>query len=347
MKIYNLFFLLIVSVACSPKLEPLKKDFGSSPVPPSPNYQKREHWASLPDKSDGADSVPLKSNLKNEQSIAKADVFFIHPTIFIEKPVNQYSWNADVNDVSMNHQIQTSTILNQASVFNGSCRIYAPYYRQAHLYAFYTPNKSDASAALNLAYEDVKAAFEYYLKNFNQGRPIIIASHSQGSYHGERLLKDYFDGKGLQQQLVAAYLVGRAIKPTAFKQINPTASPDDIGTWTSWNTVGKNFLPNNYETIYKGSLSINPLLWNSSKTYASRELNKGGVAFKFTYRPKLVDAQNQDGILCVNRPHIKGSWLVKNKSWHRADYNFFYMNIRANVALRVDKFLQHQSALSK
>jgi hypothetical protein len=326
--------------SCSPKIHQLQNSFADSPTPPPPNYRQPAHWAALPSKKDAADSVPKKSTLKDLQAIAQADIFFIYPTIFTKKPTNQYRWNADVNDALLNQEIQISTMLNQASVFNGSARIYAPYYRQAHLYAFYSPNKADAASALNLAYQDVQAAFAYYLKNYNNGRPIIIASHSQGSYHGERLLKDYFDGKELQKQLVAAYLIGRALKPNAFQHIRPTEKPEEIGVWASWNTVGRNFTPNNFETYYKGAVSINPLVWNSSETYAARELNKGGVAFKFTYAPHLVDAQNRRGMLRVNRPNIKGSWLVKNKSWHRADYNFFYMNIRENVALRIEKFLE-------
>ena len=69
--------------------------------------------------------------------------------------------------------------------------------------------------AFATAYADIKAAFEYYLKNYNHGRPIIIASHSQGSTHALHLLKDYFENKPLQKQLVAAYIVGMTI-PTEF-----------------------------------------------------------------------------------------------------------------------------------
>jgi hypothetical protein len=336
----NLILFVIISASCSSKIHVLKSDFNQSPTPPKPDYSKQEHWASLPTKRDAADSIPKKSNLKNLQASAQADVFFIYPTIFTKEPTNPFQWNADVNDVVLNHQIQLSTILNQASIFNETCRVYAPYYRQAHLYAFYTPNKTDGASALNLAYGDVKAAFEYYLKNYNQGRPIIIASHSQGSYHGEQLLKDYFDGKELQKQLAVAYLIGRAIKPDAFVNIKPTERPNETGVWASWNTFGRGFFPKNYETKFKGSLSTNPLLWNSSENLAPKDLNKGGVATKFTFAPQIVDAQNHHSILWVHRPNIKGSWLVKNKNWHRADMNFFYVNIRENVALRVEKFLE-------
>ncbi len=344
----NMVRLLLLSlsfalIACSSGIHQLRVDYATSPTPPSPNYSLSAHWAALPTKKDAADNVPKKSNLIDSQASAQVDVFFIYPTIFTKKPTNQHQWNADVNDAVLNQEIQLSTILNQATVFNGSCKIYAPYYRQAHLYAFYTNNKDDATNALNLAYEDVKAAFDYYLKNYNQGRPIIIASHSQGSMHGVRLIKEYFDGKELQKQLVAAYLIGRSIKADVFQHIKPTEKPDEIGVWATWNTVGRNYVPFNYETYYKGSVCINPLLWNSSETYTPKELNKGGVAFKFSFAPQLSDAQIQQNMLWVNRPNIKGSWLVKNKSWHRADYNFFYANIRENVALRVEKFLANQN----
>lgn len=343
-RFYYWFVFALIFSSCSSGIHRLSIDFSKSPTPPPPDYSLSKHWASLPQKADAADSTPRKATLQNHQANAPVDVFFIYPTIFTEKPKNQFIWNADVNDEILNRDIQLSTILNQASVFNGSTKIYAPYYRQAHLYAFYTANKSDAKNALDLAYEDVKAAFEYYLKHYNQGRPIIIASHSQGSLHGVRLIQDYVDGKELQKQLVAAYLIGRAIKADVFQHIQPATTADQIGGWVTWNTVGRNYMPFNYDSYYKGSVCINPLLWNSSETYAPHDLNKGGVAFQFTFAPQLVDAQIQQNMLWVNRPHIKGSWLVKNKSWHRADYNFFYMNIRENVALRVKKYLESNSA---
>ncbi len=337
----SIVFIVVVLFfcACKPSHLALQSSFNPRFSPPAPDYSNRQYWASLPDKIDAADSTPVNSNLKNAQAVAHADVFFVYPTIFTRAPKNHSVWNADVNDEKLNRKIQASTILNQASVFNGACRIYVPYYRQAHLYAFFTPNKEDGAQALDVAYQDVKAAFEYYLKHYNQGRPIVIASHSQGSYHAERLLKDFFDGKELQKKLVAAYLVGFPIKPNAFTNIRPCESPDEVGVWASWNTFGKNYFPDNYRKYFKDALSTNPLLWNSSEDFASRELNLGGVCLHFTFAPHLVDAQNHEGILWINKPYLKGRWYLRSKSWHRADMNFFYMNIRENVAVRIEKFL--------
>lgn len=338
-----LLFTLLLVAACSKGIYVVEGTYRDSPVPPAPDYSKREHWAALPDKADAADSVPSRSNLQNHQGSAVADVFFVHPTIFTEAPQNQYRWNADVNDAQINHQTQLTTILYQATIFNGSCRVYAPYYRQAHLYSFYTPDQEDGAQALELAYQDVRAAFEYYLKNFNQGRPIVIASHSQGSYHAERLLKDYFDGKDLQKKLVAAYLVGRAIRPDAFTSIRPTEKPGETGVWASWNTFAKNFYPKDYERYYKHAQSTNPLLWNSGDEFAPKELNHGGVALNFTFAPNLADAQNHQGLLWINKPYHKGRAFIRTKRWHRADLNLFYVNIRENVALRIDQFMKQNN----
>jgi hypothetical protein len=337
-KLISLSVLILIFSSCAPKTYVVKGNFKDSLIPPAPDYSKAEHWASLPDKADAADSIPKKSGLQNLQTSANVDVFFVYPTTFTQASNNQYQWNADANDTELNRNTQLTTILNQASIFNGACRIYSPYYRQAHLYAFLTPNKEDGAQALEIAYTDVKAAFEYYLSHFNQGRPIVIASHSQGSYHTERLLKDFFDGKDLQKQLVVAYLVGRAISPEAFATIRPTEKPDEVGVWASWNTFARDFVPKNYDRYFKGSLSTNPLLWNSSEEFAVKELNHGGVGLHFTFVPNAVDAQNHQHILWINKPYVKGRAFLRTKNWHRADMNLFYMNIRENVALRIEKY---------
>ena len=62
---------------------------------------------------------------------------------------------------------------------------------------------SKAGKAFDFAYEDIKKSFEYYLQHYNNGRPIIIASHSQGTTHALRLLKEFFENKPLQ--LVAVW----------------------------------------------------------------------------------------------------------------------------------------------
>lgn len=293
----SLMVLTLSLSSCNKMPYHLKSHFSETLIPPTPDYSRTENWASLPTKNDPADQIPLKSDLKDGQANAKVDVFFLHPTIFTKQPQNQYEWNADVNDSRMNELVDNSTILNQASAFNGSGKIYAPRYRQAHYHAFVTTDKDDKKKSLDLAYSDVKASFEYYLKNYNQGRPIVIASHSQGTTHATRLIKEFFDNKPLQKQLVAAYIIGIATQPNVFKTIEPCKNGDETGCFISWNTYGKDFYPKWHKFGLNSSVSTNPLSWTLDSTYISASMNKGGVGRNFTLYPNLVDAQNHQGMV--------------------------------------------------
>jgi hypothetical protein len=82
-----------------------------------------------------------------------------------------------------------------------------------------------------MAYSDVKKAFEIYLKKYNNGRPIIIASRRQGPARTKFLLGDFFDDKPLRQKLIAVYVAGTVMKPNLFKTIKPMIKPNEIGVF--------------------------------------------------------------------------------------------------------------------
>ena len=157
-----------------------KGDFDPASAPKAPDYRNPDHWAALPSKVDSADLVPDES-LIDKQSGADVDIFFLYPTTYTGKR-GQNKWNASVDDPKLNARTDKYPIRFQASIFNSSGKIYAPRYRQAHLHVFYTQKKQmQGVRALDLAYSDVEAAFEYFLRYYSKGRPFIIASHSQGT----------------------------------------------------------------------------------------------------------------------------------------------------------------------
>ena len=318
----------------------LTSHFADFTPPAAPDYNLPENWAALPDRHDMADSVPAKSGQRDQQAEAVADVFFVYPTTYTYQPKNVVSeWNGAVDDASLNKHTDETTILNQASIFNGAGRVYAPRYRQAHYHAFVTTNVDDKTKSLDLAYSDVKAAFEYYLANYNQGRPIIIAAHSQGTRHATRLIADFFDDKPLQKQLVVAYLIGIATPPNQFKTIPPGESATQTGCFVSWNTFARKFVPPYYKNGLNRALCTNPLTWSSAATYAPRSLNKGGVGRRYKFTERLSDAQVHEGLLWVRKPRITGAFLVSTKIWHIADLNFFWLNTRQNASDRLQAFL--------
>ena len=345
---FRVILLLFVSMSLqAQKPYKLEMSYEDSPLPPGPNYSLNEHWSALPMMKDMADSLPIGSNLVDMQASAVADVFYIYPTIFTSKPNNEYQWNTDVNDSRMNASVDNSAVLNQSSAFNGTCKVYSPRYRQAHYSAFTTSDKASAAKALALSYEDVRAAFEYYIEHYNQGRPIVIAGHSQGTIHAAHLVKDYFDGKPLQEQLVEAYLIGMPIKHDAFQNIEASNSADHVGGFVSWNTFKKGYIPKYYNNGLHEAICTNPLTWKTDEVYAGKELNAGGVGLKFKFEEELSDAQVNNGLLWINKPFVKGRMFINIKIWHKADINLFWMNIRENVALRIAEFNKNKERNGK
>src|SRR6476661_5930547 len=112
-------------------IRPLR-DFSKYTPPPVPDYSKEDSWVALPWRHDAADTVPPNSGLKDEQANVKVDVFFIYHTL----EFSGRGWNPNIHDERLNNRIERTTIRQQASVYNGSCRIFSPRYRQATLYSF-------------------------------------------------------------------------------------------------------------------------------------------------------------------------------------------------------------------
>lgn len=315
--------------------------FDEKKVPPKPDYSQLKNWAAHPDKSDPADTPPAP-NYPDQQSTAAADVFFLHPTSFLGAHKSDKKWNADVADPKINAKTDEGSILFQASIFNGSARVFAPRYRQAHYHAFFSKDHASAEKALDLAYSDVKAAFEYYMAHENKGRPIIIAAHSQGSRHALWLLRDYFDNKPLQKQLVVAYLAGWPVKKGSFTKIKPCENPDQTGCFCSWRTFNRK-----YGLKHAKDMDVtctNPIAWTTADSiFSNKSQNLGGIVLKMgKINPEVANAQVFNGFLLCSKPKFPGSFLIHRKNYHPGDFNLYYMNIRQNVATRLKKYSQKQ-----
>lgn len=312
--------------------------FEEAVLPALPDYSKLTHWAAHPDKEDNADKIPrpLKKELTNLPQ--KVDVFFVHPTIFSKEPKGEHYWNAAVEDEKMNKEVDKTTIKLQASVFNQAGKIYAPRYRQAHLRSFFHPNLEEGEKALQVAYEDVKAAFQYYLKHYNNGRPFILAGHSQGARHLKLLLKEMVDGKELYQQLIAAYIVGWGVEKGSFNEIPLGKSPEQTGCYLTWRTYAKGYRP---DWVRENDACVNPLTWTTDSTYAPYDANEGAILLGFNIlRKHLFDAQVQGPVLWVGKPNIFLGGLLKRDNYHVGDLNLFYLNVRKNAILRARTFLK-------
>jgi len=324
-----LLFMLLISCSVRPR-----QSFSDTPMPVAPDYDSPDAWAALPQTDDAADAAP--ADLRDRQGEAAADVFFLHPTTYTGKKGHRL-WNGPIYDPDLIARTDSGTIKFQASIFNGAGRVFAPRYRQAHLDAYYSDDQESARQAFQLAYSDVRVAFEYYLEHYHHDRPIIIASHSQGTTHAKQLLTDYFDDSPLRKKLVAAYLVGIAVEADAYETIPPCRDEQQTGCMVSWRTYRTGVTRGNPR---QNILVTNPLSWTTAPQSVPAEQNPGAVLRDFsTIYPGVCGAQVADNVLWVEKPHdFPGSFFFWTKNYHIADYNLFYLSVRENARARVDAF---------
>jgi len=304
----------------------------------APDYASDSAWAALP----GADE-------NGANAAQPANVFFMHPTTYLSPE----SWNAAFDNPGrgVGGGGVDTTLRNQASAFAKCCKIFAPRYRQATLFAF-LDTEGDGVKAIDLAYQDIDRAFDAFLAR-NGGKPFIIAGHSQGSIHLLRLVQQRIAGQPLEKLLIAAYAIGAAV-PADFKAIPPCTEAAQNGCLVSWNSVSDvNFdrsrggqvpiwLDGKYDSVGSRRLMCtNPLDWHldsaepASANHGSLSSNGAGAAP--TLKPSYAAAKCVDGQLVVDlpadRPDFKGLPGTPG-SLHIYDYNLFYANLQENAVLR-------------
>lgn len=332
-----------------------------------PAYSNNAYWASLPSMVDPADLVPAGISAE-PQGERPVDTFFIHPTGFLTSG----SWTSPMDPDSGTEENTQWMMANQASAYNGCCNIYAPRYREANIFVYFSTDIERRDAVLGFAYEDVKRSFEYYLEHYNEGRPFIIASHSQGTHHAILLLKEVIDSSDLHQRMVAAYIVGSAIIPVsprwfdAMTHISPCENAEDLRCVVHWDTMPEGANPMERS---EPSLCTNPLSWKVDEEMAQASLNAGAVAPAGIYNVafgRKEDSSNDQVFDKLAAP-VKGqtwaqcrggSLFAKNQAgtkffamgsgelntYHGLDYALFYMNIRNNAVLKSNLFIERKNS---
>ena len=103
----------------------------------------------------------------------------------------------------------------QASAYEDSTNVFVPYYRQAGMAVMkksWLETGNVYSAVSGIPYKDITAALDYYFTNCNDGRPFIIAGHSQGSAITMLVLMQYFkEHQEYYKRMIAVYPIGYSV----------------------------------------------------------------------------------------------------------------------------------------
>ena len=292
--------------------------FDKLPAPMTPDYSHLPNWAAHPDIEDKSNFTP--KGIAPTTTPRQADVFYIHPTTFFGKD----NWNSPLEHVLSREFVDEMVIPSQASVFNENCLVYAPRYRQATFFSFLEGGQN-AQKSLELAFSDVVRAFDFYIKNWNNGRPFFIAGHSQGALHCMRLLEQRIENSEIQTQFVAAYVVGFRFPAdkfgTAFVNIQPAKSADQTNCIAAWDTyieggtpgrrlenrmhwyVDENGKSRWEKCAAKNPFGVNPLNWQCTNATVAANENQGAVNTEFAgKRPEIMKMQGSNeptNVLCT------------------------------------------------
>ncbi len=310
------------------------------------DYGIPENWLTLPSSAE-----------------KEVDVFYLYPTCYFKSDDAE----ADVCEIDNAMMVQNaaSALQRQGTAFETVGNMYAPYYRQA-----------DAGSCLSLSLEeqdellsgitksDVFAAFDYYINNYNQGRPFILAGHSQGSNMLLYLLSEYMEeNPEVYDRMIAAYVIGYSVTEEYLSE-NPhltfAEGPDDLGVIISYNTEAPTVEGEN-PVVLPGALVINPITWARDETPATAAQNLGSIMLNqdgsvvltddgefervMEYADACVDLE-KGALICSTADAdilAPGNAVFGKGVFHSFDYPFYYYNIRENAANRAEIFLNEQS----
>ncbi|MBO4633180.1 MAG: DUF3089 domain-containing protein [Lentisphaeria bacterium] len=281
---------------------------------------------------------------------AEYDVFYIYPTLEGKAKTPEMEW---LNNPDLQKKISGFTQAQTYGVLGKNIRAFAPYVHQLTYQSVWDiMSKRPLSKAewkhFERGMKETVAAFQYYLRHYNQGRPYILLGHSQGSMDLYYLIEHCPEIKK-ENGFVAAYLIGlphaktAEIKRDFGSRVKVAQNADGLGVIAVWNT--QNAEANASFMAGKGCYCINPLNWRTDSVPAGSEMHL--LAYFYDYRDGSVKTQKgmfgaqvdpERGVLIVDLPS-NSVWDAKGFMgkgiFHMNDVWFFAGNLRANAEHRV------------
>lgn len=297
-----------------------------------PDYADPYYWLSLP----SADKP--------------VDVFYVYPTV---------SSNATgFMDVTSGEEraLAQGIFAAQASVYGPNANVFAPYYRQMSTQVAVEPGMlATDTAEFKRGAVDVERAFDYYIDNLNDGRPFIIAGHSQGTMALIEVIKNRFgDDADLRDRLVAAYLIGYTVTDADLEAAGLTAAQgaNDTGVVVTYNTQSPTSAGG--PMLMAGAHCINPLTWTTDDAYAPASMNLGARFYNDSTGEFLREVEHycdaridpETGALTTTIPEGEDLDIgpYSEGVYHRYDYAFWYRNLEQNVGDRIAAYLNRAAS---
>src|SRR5262245_33849392 len=180
------------------------------------DWSRNENWLCIPGRQDAC-TIPLDSAVVAPNGAvqvekfkpakdAPIDCFYVYPTVSLD--------NFSISDLVAGVE-ERAVVERQFARLTSVCRGYAPMYRQITLPQLRagqgTGQAPPQRGSRAQGTTDVDEAWDYYLRNYNKGRGVVLIGHSQGAGQISRLVRTKIEGTPAQQQVVAVYILGGSV----------------------------------------------------------------------------------------------------------------------------------------
>ena len=112
----------------------------------------------------------------------------------------------------------------------------------------------------------------------------------------------------------------------------------DTNCFMSWRSFNESYFPTDWR-YGKEVLSVNPISFNTKENWSNKEDHLGILFPNQNIRLKQsINVRNNSGVLWVSLPKNIFTKRYIDDSYHRADFNLYWLNIRRNLIERLSQF---------
>lgn len=289
-----------------------------------------------------SDTIDYSDNrcwFENKQDATGKDVdlFYVVPTCIWDytDSLGQTRHHMDIFNTEQ-RALTGPSIQLAKSVLADSCNFFSPYYRQISMDSWLTLDTALIEERFKLAYQDVADAFHYYMEHDNQGKPFILAGHSQGAKAVIELLKREMT-PDISRKLIATYAIGYTVTPeelAGYSTLRPAQDSIDTGVLIGFNSVTR---PDAVSPLFRDNVvCINPVNWRTDATPAT-SYQGFTVAQDTTIHTLIVTGIDEEQYFI---PSVAA--LLPKGNLHVQEFNLYNEDLRKNVLQRIRAFRQAQ-----
>lgn len=300
-----LYLVAIIAIFTSCNSTPNQEAY----IPPAPDYSNEKMWYNV---------------VGDQTNDSGVDVFYIPSTW-------EFDWYTEDStvchyaDITNQEHLDDMTIemSKVADYMADGNRFYSPFYRHITLNTWATLNEDTIRARYHkVSFIDIQTAFNYFLNNYNEHRPFILAGFSQGGKSVVELMKTM--PENTRNRMVAAYVLGYKVTGEDIATapwIRAAQDSIDTGVTICYNSVSH--VKYTKDILCKDNvMCINPVNWRTDSTPATlhdtitvtldtnyKVLVLDG--FDGSYLPNILDIINTGDLHSIE-PWVYSECLRKN-----------------------------------